>query len=208
MKQAGNLGLGCQYGMRIGEGTTVNAFIQLGRNYKIPNEKLTSISALFETGYNLYIKYRTYDISKNRTNEYVYHSIIFGGLAKFNFYNKVSFAIGGGIFFPMYSETDTKDISLGIYLNTTKFPYHKIVYMYKVPIMPYLKFNVERYFYFSESWAFTIGLNLIYNFGMELDMNRLKDRDEYHGSYYGYEKYKFSSFSMELALSISFGRPK
>ena len=34
--------------------------------------------------------------------------------------------------------------------------------------MPYLKFNIERYFYFSERWAFTIGLNFIYNFGMEL----------------------------------------
>ena len=216
VKQAGNVGLGYQYGMRIGDGTTINALISTGRNYKIPNEKLTSISALFETGYNFYIRYRNYDLNnKDRTEEYMYHSIILGVLAKFNFYNNISFGVGGGIFFPLYSKTNIKDISLGVYQNTTKFPYHKIVYMHKVPIMPYIKFNVERYFYFTKKWAFTIGLNLIYNFGMEFNMDRLKNenkaKDEYQGysgTYYGYEKYKFSSLAAELVFSISFGRPK
>ena len=46
--------------------------------------------------------------------------------------------------------------------------------MYKVPIMPYIKLNLEKNFYMSELWAFKIGANLVYNFGMEFDMDKLK----------------------------------
>ena len=46
--------------------------------------------------------------------------------------------------------------------------------MYKVPIMPYIKLNLEKSFYMSELWAFKIGANLLYNFGMEFDMDNLK----------------------------------
>lgn len=56
----------------------------------------------------------------------------------------------------------------------------------------------------SKRWTFKFGANLIYNFGMEFDMDKLKS-----GSYgYGYDKYKFSSLSGEVFLGFSFGRPK
>ena len=85
-----------------------------------------------------------------------------------------------------------------------KFDFKKISYMYKVPIMPYIKLNLERNFYMSKRWTFKFGANLIYNFGMEFDMDKLKS-----GSYgYGYDKYKFSSLSGEVFLGFSFGRPK
>ena len=77
-----------------------------------------------------------------------------------------------------------------------EFNFKRISYMYKVPIMPYIKLNFEKNFYMSELWAFKIGANLVYNFGMEFDMDKLKS-----GSYkYGYDKYKFSSLSFELFL--------
>ena len=76
--------------------------------------------------------------------------------------------------------------------------------MYKVPIMPYIKLNVEKSFYMSELWAFKIGANLLYNFGMEYDMQKLKS-----GSYkYRYDKYKFSSLVFEVFFGFGFGRPK
>ena len=40
--------------------------------------------------------------------------------------------------------------------------------------MPYIKLNLEKSFYMSELWAFKIGANLLYNFGMEFDMDNLK----------------------------------
>ena len=77
---------------------------------QIPNEKLTSISALFDTGYNFHIRNRTYEPKYNEYSSYIYHSLIFGGLVKLNFYNDISFGIGVGILFPLYSETDKEDI--------------------------------------------------------------------------------------------------
>ena len=40
--------------------------------------------------------------------------------------------------------------------------------------MPYIKLNLEKSFYMSELWGFKIGANLLYNFGMEFDMDNLK----------------------------------
>ena len=71
--------------------------------------------------------------------------------------------------------------------------------------MPYVKLNLEKNFYMSERWAFKIGANLVYNFGMELDMNRLKSEQSYG---YGYDKYNFSSLSFEVFFGFGFGRPK
>ena len=76
--------------------------------------------------------------------------------------------------------------------------------MYKVPIMPYIKLNLEKNFYISDSWAFKIGGNMIYNFGMEFDMDKLKSDT----TTYGYNKYKFSSLVFELFFGFGFGRPK
>ena len=202
------LWLGYQDGNRVDNGATVNTIISIGRNYRVPNEKLTSISALFETGYNFYIRNRTYDEERNEYSSYLYHSLIFGGLLKLNFYNNLSFGIGCGILFPLYSETDKEDGMLGMYQSIAKFTYEKIAYMYKVPIMPYLKLNLERYLYFSEKWAFKYGLNIVYNFGMEFNMNRLRSPIHKESDYTAYGRYKFSSLGIEMILSMAFGRPK
>ena len=202
------LWLGYQDGGRVDNGATIKAFVSIGRNYKIPNEKLTSISALFDTGYNFHIRNRTYEPKYNEYSSYIYHSLIFGGLVKLNFYNDISFGIGVGILFPLYSETDKEDWMLGIYKEISKFTYDKIVYMYKVPIMPYVKLNLERHIYFSEKWTFTYGLNIVYNFGMEFNMDRLKNPIHQTFTYDGYGQYKFSSLSFEVLFGFGFGRPK
>ena len=66
--------------------------------------------------------------------------------------------------------------------------------MYKVPIMPYIKLNLEKSFYMSELWAFKIGANMIYNFGMEFDTDNLRKNT----TQYTFDEYKFSSLSFEV----------
>ena len=69
--------------------------------------------------------------------------------------------------------------------------------------MPYVKLNLEKSFYMSELWAFKIGANLLYNFGMEFDMDNLKkDRTD------RFDRYKFSSLVFEVFFGFGFGRPK
>ena len=202
------LWLGYQDGNRVDGGATVNAFVLIGRNYKILNEKLTSISVLFDTGYNFYIRNRTYEPKYNEYSSYIYHSLILGGLVKLNFYKDISFGVGGGILFPFYSATDKEDWMLGIYKNISKFTYEKISYMYKVPIMPYIKLNLEKHIYLSEKWSLIAGLNILYNFGMEFNMDRLKNPMYTSFTHDGYGEYKFSSLSFEMVLGFGFGRPK
>lgn len=192
-------------GDKIDSGFTANALLSIGRNDTILNNTLTSISSLFKTGYNFYIRTRTADISDEQyNNSYMYNSIILGYLFRLNFRNTISLGIGAGIFVPLYSESSKSEYALGKYGDITEFNHDKIAFMYKLPFMPYIKLNVSKYFYISEKWAFKIGGNIIYNFGMELDNVRLYG----DGYYHVYEKYKFSSLSFELLAAISFGRPK
>ena len=93
---------------------------------------------------------------------------------------------------------------LGKYVGINRFNFEKIYYMYKVPIMPYIKLNLEKNFYMSELWAFKIGANMIYNFGMEFDTDNLRKNT----TQYTFDEYKFSSLSFEVFFGFGFGRPK
>ena len=211
-------------GSRLDSGLYANAFLDIGANFDIKNMgALNSVSILFETGYNYYMRYRTQykdeDIAKyEHLAEYKdifhYHNLILGILPKLNFNNGISFGIGAGVFLPLYSAVKHKGknniwgeeitTGLGKYVGINEFDFKKVSYMYKVPIMPYIKLNFEKNFYMSELWAFKIGANLVYNFGMEFDMDKLKSDT----NIYGYDKYKFSSLSFEFFLGFGFGRPK
>lgn len=198
-------------GSRIDNGLSANAFIDIGANFELPNTNivLNSVSLLFETGYHYYMRVRTrYEDYPEYKHRFFYHNLILGVITKLNFNNDISFGIGAGIYLPLYSESSKRryevNIGLASYYGYKKFDFEKISYMYKVPIMPYIKLNLERNLYMSKRWTFKFGANLIYNFGMEFDMDKLKS-----GSYgYGYDKYKFSSLSGEVFLGFGFGRPK
>ena len=134
-------------------------------------------------------------------------------MPKLNFNNDISFGIGFGIYISLYSTVKRKGkdawgeeitTGLGKYLGINRFNFEKISYMYKAPVMPYIKLNLEKNFYISELWAFKIGGNILYNFGMEFDMDKLKSDT----TTYGYNKYKFSSLVFELFFCFGFGRPK
>ena len=196
----------------LDRGLSANAFLDVGANFELPNTgALSSVSLMFETGYYYYMRYRTqYKDEPEYRHKFYYHNLILGILPKLNFDYGISLGIGAGIFLPLYSESSTNEheSNFGLagyyYDGYKKFDFEKILYMYKVPIMPYIKLNLEKNFYMSDSWAFKIGANLVYNFGMEYDMEKLKS-----GSYkFGYDKYNFSSLSFELFLGFGFGRPK
>ena len=205
-------------GDRVDSGLSVTAFLDIGANFELPNGGvLSSVSVLFETGYNHYMRIRTLykeypEMAKHR---FFYHSLILGILPKLNFDYGISLGIGAGIFLPLYSTGKHKGSNtiwgeeittgLGKYLGINRFNFEKISYMYKVPIMPYIKLNLEKNFYISDSWAFKIGANLLYNFGMEFDMDKL---GEGGAKYYAWDKYKFSSLSFEVFFGFGFGRPK
>ena len=198
--------------------------MNVGANFELPNSgALSSVSLLFETGYYYNMRYRNLfkneDIAKyEHLAEYKdifhYHNLILGIFPKLNFNNGISFGIGAGIFLPLYSAVNRKGkdawgeeitTGLGKYVGVNKFDFEKISYMYKVPIMPYIKLNLEKNFYISDSWAFKIGANLLYNFGMEFDMDKL---GEGVAKNYAWDKYKFSSLVFELFFGFGFGRPK
>ncbi len=78
--------------------------------------------------------------------------------------------------------------------------------MHKIPIMPYIKAIVEKYFYLKDSLAIKIDASLLYNFGMSLDTDKLKQNTEMMNNIYS--SYSFSGLSLDVGISVAFGRPK
>ncbi|WP_307971721.1 hypothetical protein [uncultured Brachyspira sp.] len=199
-------------GDRVDNGLSVTAFLDIVDNFELPNGGvLSSISVLFETGYNYYMRIRTrYKEYPEYRHKFFYHNLILGIMPKLNFDYGISFGIGAGILLPLYSKSskNNHEVNHGLagyyYDHIKEFDFEKISYMYKVPIMPYIKLNLEKNFYMSELWAFKIGANLVYNFGMEFNMDKLKSDT----NIYGYDKYNFSSLFFEVFFGFGFGRPK
>ena len=171
-------------GSRTDNGVSASAFLDIGYNFKLQNAgALSSVSLLLETGYNYYMRIRTrYKEYPEYRYKFFYHNLILGIMPKLNFDYGISLGIGAGIYLPFYSwigrkihsNTEASPLGLGIYGGLSKIDFKKIINMYKVPVMPYVKLNLEKNYYISELWAFKIGANLLYNFGMEFDMDKLK----------------------------------
>ncbi|TXJ19760.1 hypothetical protein EPJ79_00965 [Brachyspira aalborgi] len=200
-------------GSRVDYGFSANCFLDIGANFELQDsEVLKGVSILFETGYYYYMRYRTETENIDKKNKFKYHNLILGVLPKFNFNNGISFGIGAGIYLPfyswigrkIYSNTEASPLGLGIYGGLSKIDFKKIINMYKVPVMPYVKLNLEKNYYISELWAFKIGANMIYNFGMEFDTDNLRKNT----TQYTFDEYKFSSLSFEVFFGFGFGRPK
>ena len=97
-----------EVGSRIDSGLTANGFVDIGANFELPNAgALSSISLLFETGYNYYMRIRTLykEYPEMARHRFSYHSLILGILPRFNFDYGISLGIGAGIFLPLYSQS-------------------------------------------------------------------------------------------------------
>ncbi len=193
-------------GSRTDNGSLLSVFLDIGANFELQNAgALNSISVLFETGGTVYMRVRTrYKEYPQFKHRFTYHNLILGILPKLNFDYGISLGIGTGIFLPLYSESSKRENETdnGLPSYGKKFDFKKISYMYKVPVMPYIKLSLEKNFYMSERWAFKIGADLLYNFGMEFDLDKWKSDISI------YDKYNFSSLAFEVFLGFGFGRPR
>ena len=83
----------------------MTAFLDIEANFELPNGGvLSSVSVLFETGYNYYMRIRTLykEYPEMARHRFIYHSLILGIMPKLNFDYGISFGIGAGIFLPIY----------------------------------------------------------------------------------------------------------
>ncbi len=104
--------------------------------------------------------------------------------------------------FLIYLVSDKADNYLGKFGGKTSFSHKDIATMQKLPFMPYIKLGVSRYIEYNDKIANKIDINVLYNFGMELDTDRVYDIRTVDI----YRTYKYSYLSIEVAYGISFGR--
>ncbi|MEI0532169.1 hypothetical protein R4I97_11475 [Brachyspira pilosicoli] len=101
-----------------------------------------------------------------------------------------------------------------------KYSFKDIKRKFDYPFIPYIKLQMDDYFYFNEKVAFLFGISLIYNFDIFYDIANMSYED-YQKIYEGYpsigggaigyyddydiKKYGFSSFEIAFNLGIKFG---
>ena len=155
--------------------------IHLGYSFEF--KRNISLSLLFETGYS-------HDTFASRTknnggsliknlNYYSFESIVFGIYTKFN-WNKFTFGIAGGIKFPLYarikdSVIDSQNSKITQNIEIIKVSEMKNIF--KVPIIPYLKFSVDYLIYSDKKLNLYLGGYIGYDFGMYLKNPKFNDND-------------------------------
>ncbi|MEI0476581.1 hypothetical protein [Brachyspira pulli] len=101
-----------------------------------------------------------------------------------------------------------------------KYSFKDIKRKFDYPFIPYIKLQIDDYFYFNEKVAFLFGISLIYNFDIFYDIANMSYED-YKKIYSGYpsigggpvgyyenydiKKYGFSSFEIAFNLGMKFG---
>lgn len=184
----------------------INALLSVGYNHKIKNDTLTSITILLETGYNYSGYNRPTDNNFGKEGGTIYfHSLILGLIPTLNFDNDFSLGIGAGVMFPLSANISGYLKFMGDYSGVSKLSLKDIKKLYKIPVMPYIKLSVEKYYYLSDKADLIAGGVLTYNFGMSCESEVLA-----HSllTSFSYKSYKFSAISLEIFLAVGFGRPK
>ena len=155
--------------------------IHLGYNFKF--KKNMSLSLLFEMGYS-HDTFASYSKNKGSAsiknlNYYIFESMVFGIYPKFN-WNKFSFGIAVGIKVPLYARV--KD-SVADYQNSKTTQNIEIIKanqlknVFKVPIIPYLKFSVDYLIYSDKKLNLFLGGYIGYDFGIYLKTPKFNDSD-------------------------------
>ena len=95
-------------GDRVDSGLSASGFLDIGANFELPNSGvLSSVSLIFETGYNYYMRIRTLykEYPEMARHRFIYNSLILGIMPKLNFDYGISLGIGTGILLPLYSQS-------------------------------------------------------------------------------------------------------
>ena len=193
-----------------GLGGDVSGFFQIGNYFKLfKNSKdlIKGASLFFDFGYSFNGGMNEYkDPNTNRRNrEFIfYHSVALGIAGKLNF-SKMSIGLGTGILAPLYAQTSSSE-----YYGTIITPdldgwkASDMRDLFKAPIMPYIKFTIEGYYYIVEGIdaAISIGGYVMYNFGMQYKTDFINKNV---GSSV-FNKYNFSALSFGILFGTSLGR--
>lgn len=82
-----------------------------------------------------------------------------------------------------------------------KISFNDINRAFTYAVIPYIKFQIDDYFYFSEYAAFLFGVSIVYDFGIYYDVKQL---DAPLSNFMN--KYGLSNFEVSLNLGIKFGK--
>lgn len=155
--------------------------VHLGYNFEF--KRNMSLSLIFETGYS-HDTFASYSKNKGSAsikdfNCYIFESIVFGIYPKFN-WNKFSFGIAGGIKVPLYARVKDSVIdsqNSKITQNIEIIKANQLKNVFKVPIIPYLKFSVDYLIYSDKRLNLYLGGYIGYDFGMYLKNPKFNDND-------------------------------
>ncbi len=155
--------------------------VHLGYNFEF--KRNMSLSLIFETGYS-HDTFASYSKNKGSAsikdfNCYIFESIVFGIYPKFN-WNKFSFGIAGGIKVPLYARVKDSVIdsqNSKITQNIEIIKANQMKNIFKVPIIPYLKFSVDYLIYSDKRLNLYLGGYIGYDFGMYLKNPKFNDND-------------------------------
>ena len=155
--------------------------VHLGYNFEF--KRNMSLSLIFETGYS-HDAFASYSKNKGSAsikdfNCYIFESIVFGIYPKFN-WNKFSFGIAGGIKVPLYARVKDSVIdsqNSKITQNIEIIKANQMKNIFKVPIIPYLKFSVDYLIYSDKKLNLSLGGYIGYDFGMYLKNPKFNDND-------------------------------
>ena len=193
-----------------GLGGDVSAFFQIGNYFKLfknPNDLIKGASLFFDFGYSLnggMNEYKDPDTNRKNTELIFYHSIALGIAGKLNF-SKMSIGLGTGILATIYAQTGSSE-----YYGTIITPDLRgwktsdMRNLFKAPIMPYVKFTIEGYYYIVEGIdaAISIGGYVMYNFGMQYKTDVINQNIVASV----FNKYNFSALSFGVLFGASLGR--
>lgn len=194
------------------------ALMQIGHRFDLKYETgVTSISLLADIGYSYEIFNALYfedNLPKKYINQdvTVFHTLNLGIIPKINFYFpslKIPFSIGlgGGVKIPLSGTRWLTEFSGK--LTTENLSYKDIKETFLYPFMPYIKLTADTYFYVSKQIALTVGLYMLYNFGMQYDTDKLnaEGSSELHpDDPLELTEYGYTSFDIGVTFGISFGR--
>lgn len=155
--------------------------VHLGYNFEF--KRNMSLSLIFETGYS-HDTFASYSKNKGSAsikdfNCYIFESIVFGIYPKFN-WNKFSFGIAGGIKVPLYARVKDSVIdsqNSKITQNIEIIKANQLKNVFKVPIIPYLKFSVDYLIYSDKRLNLYLGGYIGYDFGVYLKNPKFNDND-------------------------------
>lgn len=185
-------------------------FFQFGNYFKLfknSSDLIKGASLFFDFVYSFHGGQNEYKdpIKNKRYMELIfYNSIALGVMGKLNF-SKMSIGLGTGILTPLYAIMSASEYDGSIItpdLNGWKTS--DIKNLFKVPIMPYIKFTVEGYYYIIPGidMAVLIGGYVMYNFGMQYKTDTINQ----NVGYSVFNKYNFSSLSFGVVFGLSLDR--